>query len=48
MRTLILSSALLAVFFVGSYALFSASLAAARDARPASFEERFDRAVKPR
>lgn len=41
MRSLIFSALLLAVASVGFHALISASLAAARDARAATFAERF-------
>ncbi len=46
MRTLIFGSALIAIAAAGSYSLISASLAAARDARPATFAERFAPALK--
>ena len=46
MRTLIFGFVLIAVASVGFYSLISASLAAARDARPATFAERFAPALK--
>ena len=46
MRTLIFGTVLIAVAFVGFYSVVSASLAAARDARPATFAERFAPALK--
>jgi hypothetical protein len=46
MRNLIFSAALLGVASVGFYGLISASLAAARDARAATFSERFAPAFK--
>jgi hypothetical protein len=46
MRTLIFGSVLIAVAAIGFYSLISASLAAARDARPATFAERFAPALK--
>jgi hypothetical protein len=45
MRTLILSIALLAVVCAGSYSLVSASIAASRDSKAATFAERFDAAL---
>jgi hypothetical protein len=47
MRKLIFGFVLVAVASAGCYSLISASLAAARDARPATFAERFDAALKP-
>jgi hypothetical protein len=47
MRSLIFGAVLIAVASVGFYALISSSLAAARDARAASFSERFDALHKP-
>ena len=46
MRTLIFGSVLIAIAAIGFYSLISASLAAARDARPATFSERFAPALK--
>ena len=46
MRKLIFGSVLIAIAAVGFYSLISASLAAARDARPATFAERFAPALK--
>ena len=46
MRNLIFGSVLIAAAAVGFYSLISASLAAARDARPATFAERFAPALK--
>jgi hypothetical protein len=46
MRNLIFGSVLIAVAAIGFYSLISASLAAARDARPATFAERFAPALK--
>ncbi|WGD55648.1 hypothetical protein QA641_18255 [Bradyrhizobium sp. CB1650] len=46
MRKLILGAALLAVAAVGCSTLISASLSAARDAKPATFSERFAPALK--
>jgi hypothetical protein len=43
MRTLIFGSVLIAI---GFYSLISASLAAAREARPATFSERFAPVLK--
>ena len=42
MRTLILSMVLLAVVSAGFYTLVSASIAASRDTKTATFSERFD------
>jgi hypothetical protein len=42
MRKLIFGTVLLAIASVGSYALITASMAAARDAKAATFAERFD------
>lgn len=44
MRTLIFSTVMLVVAAVGSYALVTASKAASRDAKAATFSERFDAA----
>jgi hypothetical protein len=46
MRTLIFGFVLIAIASAGFYSLISASLAAARDARPATFAERFAPALK--
>ena len=46
MRKLIFGAILLAVASAGLYAMFSASLATAWDARPATFSERFAPALK--
>ena len=46
MRKMIFGFALIAVASIGFYSLISASLAAARDARPATFAERFAPALK--
>lgn len=46
MRTLIFGSVLIAIAAAGFYSLISASLAAARDARPATFSERFAPVLK--
>ena len=46
MRKFIFGFVLVAVASAGFYSLISASLAAARDARPATFAERFDAAYK--
>jgi hypothetical protein len=46
MRNLIFGSVLIAIAAIGFYSLISASLAAARDARPATFAERFAPALK--
>jgi len=46
MRNLIFGSVLIAIAAVGFYSLISASLAAARDSRPATFAERFAPAIK--
>jgi hypothetical protein len=46
MRNLIFGSVMIAVAAIGFYSLISASLAAARDARPATFAERFAPALK--
>jgi hypothetical protein len=48
MRTYIFGAVLLAVAFVGFYSLFSASLAKAWEARPATFAERFAPVLKDR
>jgi hypothetical protein len=42
MRKMIFGTVLLAIAAVGSYALINASMAAARDAKGATFAERFD------
>ena len=42
MRTLIFGTVALAIAFAASYALVTTSKAAARDARAATFSERFD------
>jgi len=47
MRTLIFGAVLLAVGSVLFHGLISASLVAARDAKAATFSERFAPAVKP-
>jgi hypothetical protein len=47
MRSLIFSALFLAVASVGFHALISASLAAARDARAATFSERFAQRSRP-
>ena len=47
MRTLIFGAALIAVASVGSYILITNSLAVARDAKPATFSERFAPVLKP-
>ena len=46
MRKLIFGFVLVAVASAGFYTLISASLAAARDARPATFAERFAPVLK--
>ncbi|SDI02089.1 hypothetical protein SAMN05444171_5503 [Bradyrhizobium lablabi] len=46
MRTLIFGAVLLAVATVGFHTLISASLAAARDAKAATFSERFAPALR--
>ncbi|MCP3389022.1 hypothetical protein NLM27_09565 [Bradyrhizobium sp. CCGB12] len=46
MRKLVFGAALLAVAFVGCSAFISASLSAARDAKAATFSERFAPALK--
>ena len=46
MRTLIFGVVLVAVSFAGIYPLLSASIAKARDARPATFSEQFAPALK--
>jgi hypothetical protein len=46
MRTLIFGSVLIAIAAIGFYSLISASLAAAREARPATFSERFAPVLK--
>lgn len=45
MRALILSFVLLAVACAGSYTFITASIAASRDSKPATFAERFDAAL---
>jgi hypothetical protein len=47
MRTLIFGVILLAVTAAGFHSLISSSLAAARDARAATFSERFAPVLKP-
>jgi hypothetical protein len=47
MRTLIFGAALITVAAAGFHTLIAASLDAARDARPASFSERFAPVLKP-
>jgi hypothetical protein len=47
MRTLIFGAVLIAVAAVGFDILITKSLAAARDARPATFSERFAPVLKP-
>ena len=44
MRTLIFGTVMLAIAAVGSYALITASKAAAQNAKAATFAERFDAA----
>lgn len=44
MRNLILSVVLMAVTATGFYTFVSASIAASREAKPASFSDRFDAA----
>jgi hypothetical protein len=46
MRALVFGSILIAIASIGFYSLISASLAAARDARPATFSERFAPVLK--
>lgn len=46
MRNLVFGFVLIAVASAGFYSLISASLAASRDARPATFAERFAPALK--
>lgn len=46
MRKLIFGAVLFAVAAIGCYELISASLAAARDAKPATFSERFAPVLK--
>jgi hypothetical protein len=46
MRRLLFGIVLLAIASAGSYALITASLAAARDAKAATFSERFAAAYK--
>jgi hypothetical protein len=48
MRTLVFGAILLAVAAAGFHTLISSSLAAARDAKAATFSERFDPVLKPR
>ena len=45
MRRVVFSVIFLAVAAVGSYTLVSASIAASRDTKPATFSERFDAAL---
>lgn len=47
MRTLIFGAILIAVAAVGFQTLISSSLAAARNAKAATFSERFDAVLKP-
>jgi hypothetical protein len=47
MRTLIFGAALITVAAAGFHTLIAASLDAARDARPATFSERFAPVLKP-
>jgi len=47
MRSLIFGAVLLAVAAVGFHTLIAGALAAARDARPATFSERFAPVLKP-
>jgi len=47
MRTLIFGAILLAVAAAGSYSLISSSLAASRDAKAATFAERFAPVLRP-
>jgi hypothetical protein len=47
MRSLIFGAILLAVAAVGFHTLISSSLAAARDAKAATFSERFAPVLKP-
>jgi hypothetical protein len=47
MRTLIFGAILIAVAAAGFHTLISSSLAAARDARAATFSERFAPVLKP-
>jgi hypothetical protein len=47
MRTVIFGAVLIAVASMGFYTLISSSLTAARDAKAASFSERFDAVHKP-
>jgi hypothetical protein len=47
MRTLIFGAVLLAVAAAGFHTTISASLAAARDSRPATFSERFAPVLEP-
>lgn len=47
MRTVIFGAILLGVACVGFSTLISSSIAAARDARPATFSERFAPVLKP-
>jgi hypothetical protein len=47
MRTLIFGAILIAIASAACYSLISASLAAARDARPATFSERWAPVVNP-
>lgn len=48
MRSLVFGVILIAVAAVGFHILISSSLAAARDAKPASFSERFAPVLKSR
>jgi hypothetical protein len=47
MRKLMIGAVLAVVASAGLYAAISGPIAAARDARPATFSERFAPAVKP-
>jgi hypothetical protein len=47
MRTLIFGAALIAAATVGFHTLITNSLAVARDAKPATFSERFAPVMKP-
>jgi hypothetical protein len=46
MRNLILGAVVVVIASIGFYTLISASLAAARDSRPATFSERFAPVLK--
>jgi hypothetical protein len=47
MRTLVFGAILIAVAAAGFHTLISSSLAAAREAKPATFSERFAPVLKP-